>query len=146
MAGITLEGTRVLIVEDSYLIASTVTAVLEAHGAVIVGMCASSNDAIPLLQNRNLALDVALLDVHLGRDTSYPVADILLSRGVPFVFSTGYDQSSIDSHYEGAPVCLKPYHADVLVMELAAAVERALTGVQALVANDGAVAKESPSL
>lgn len=53
--------------------------------------------------------DIATLDLNLDGDESYPVADMLAARGVPFVFSTGYSQKSLRDGYRDRPVLRKPF-------------------------------------
>ena len=86
-----LKGRRFLVVEDEYLIAADLAAFLEAQGIEVVGPAASVNEALALLESDTDGLDCAVLDVNLQDDRVYPVADVLMSREVPFVFTTGYD-------------------------------------------------------
>jgi CheY-like chemotaxis protein len=60
------------------------------------------------------AFDVAMLDVNLNGQMSYPVADALAERGVPFVFSTGYDKDRLLDRYRTFPVLQKPFHRSQL--------------------------------
>src|SRR5215213_2242767 len=86
-----LKGRRFLVVEDEYLIAADLAAFLEAQGIEVIGPAASVNEALALLESDTDGLHGAVLDVNLQDDRVYPVADVLMSRGVPFVFTTGYD-------------------------------------------------------
>ncbi|MCQ4190789.1 response regulator [Methylocystis suflitae] len=83
----TLSGRRILIVEDEYIIAADLAQLLEGLGAK-VGPAGSVADALALIA-RQPAIDVALLDVTLGSEKIFPVADVLQARGVAFVFATG---------------------------------------------------------
>lgn len=58
---------------------------------------------------RRADLDMAILDVNLGETCSYPVADALFERGIPFIFATGYGLSGIEPAYQAIPVMQKPY-------------------------------------
>ena len=100
-----LDGRRILVVEDEYMIAMDLTRSLEKHGATIVGPVGSVADAMPLV-TQEPELDIAILDVNLGNERIFPVADVLQVREMPFVFATGYEASII-------PV----RHADVLRLE-----------------------------
>jgi hypothetical protein len=60
-----------------------------------------------------------MVDVNLDGWTSYPVADALAARGVPFVFSTGYSGQSLNDGYRDRPVLGKPYREADLVEVLA---------------------------
>ena len=55
------------------------------------------------------AIDAAVLDVNLNGQMSYPVADALAARGVPFVFSTGYNKVRLPNSYQNFPVLQKPF-------------------------------------
>jgi CheY-like chemotaxis protein len=59
-------------------------------------------------------LDAAILDVNLGGESVYPVADMLHARGIPFVFMTGYGSASIDPRFAMVPVLQKPIEAKAL--------------------------------
>jgi CheY-like chemotaxis protein len=58
---------------------------------------------------RSADFDLAILDVNLDGRKSFPVADILSSRGIPFLFATGYGASGIEPAYAGSPVLSKPF-------------------------------------
>jgi FixJ family two-component response regulator len=62
---------------------------------------------------------VAVLDVNLNGEMSYPVADALTARGVPFVFVTGYDKDTMLVGYRALPVLQKPFHRSELTYTLA---------------------------
>lgn len=59
-------------------------------------------------------IDAAVLDVNLNGDKSYPVADALVARGVPFVFCTGYNKNNIENGYRGFPMLQKPFECSKL--------------------------------
>src|SRR5262249_19669616 len=56
----------------------------------------------------------AILDVNIGGELIYPVADMLAARGVPFIFVTGYGAESIDRRFATVPVLQKPIERQVL--------------------------------
>jgi CheY-like chemotaxis protein len=64
-------------------------------------------DAIDLAQNG--MFDWAILDVNLDGQPSYPFADILKERGVPFAFATGYGTKGLDTKYGDLPLLAKPF-------------------------------------
>lgn len=82
-------GMRVLIVEDMWLVAEDLAMELEDMGCKVAGPAGRLEQGLVIAQAE--ALDGALLDVNLGSDNSFPIATELKSRGVPFVFLTGYD-------------------------------------------------------
>jgi DNA-binding LytR/AlgR family response regulator len=113
-----LRGKRLLIVEDEYLIASELARELSDLGAEIVGPAATVAAALNLVE-QNGNLDAAVLDINLRNERVYAVADALIERAVPFVFTTGYDASAIEADYETVPRCEKPVDAHELANALA---------------------------
>jgi CheY-like chemotaxis protein len=103
----TLQGRRVLLVEDDYFIARDIVSALENEGAVVVGLVACIEDALDLIGHTQ-ALDGVILDVNLRGELAYPVADVLIERGIPLVFMTGYDKASIPARYSEVTRCEKP--------------------------------------
>lgn len=83
-----LAGKRVLLVEDSYLAATSIAQMLEDIGCRVVGPFATVDDAMGAMDAGGF--DAGVLDVNLGKTTSEPVAENLMRLGVPFVFVTGY--------------------------------------------------------
>lgn len=103
-----LEGRRILIVEDEYLIAMEVKRWLLAAGAKVVGPVPSVERALDLIGDDGL--DAAVLDVNLGNgDTVYPVADKLDAFGVPYLFATGDVKISGADAYRQRPRLEKPF-------------------------------------
>src|SRR3954462_10275467 len=98
-----LRGRCLLVVEDEYLIAADLTASLESIGIEVIGPAASVEEALRLIENAGDRLDGAVLDINLRNERVFPVADALTARGVPFLFTTGYDADSIPKAYGGAP-------------------------------------------
>jgi len=96
------KGLRLLVVEDDYFIAVELAHSLERLGADIVGPAGSVADALELLGAHAGKLDGAVLDIHLGEELVFPVADALMARGLPFVFLTGYDPLAIPEPYARA--------------------------------------------
>lgn len=115
---IDLRNRRILVVEDEYIIAADLAASLEERGVTVIGPANSIADAMDLLESEP-APDAAVLDVNLGREKVYPVADALRDRGVPFVFATGYDDFVVPDQYAGAPRCEKPIDLHALARLLA---------------------------
>jgi DNA-binding LytR/AlgR family response regulator len=103
-----LAGKRLLVVEDEYMIASDLTWTLEDAGAEVVGPAATVADALELVEKNGLRLDGAVLDINVGDERVYPVADALARLDVPFVLSTGYDETAIPPAYADIPRCEKP--------------------------------------
>jgi len=110
MSGAVLAGRRVLRVEDEYFLAEELDDALSGAGAQAPGPVPSVRAAQDLLRN-GAAPDVALLDVSLGGEMVYPVADALLARGVPFLFATGYDHAALPDRYAAVRRLEKPIDA-----------------------------------
>ena len=110
-----LRGRCLLVVEDEYLIAVDLTASLESLGVQVIGPAASVEEALSLVDNNSDRIDGAVLDINLRNERVYPVADALSARGVPFVFTTGYDAVALPNSYDRAPRCEKPVDPAQLV-------------------------------
>lgn len=89
-----LAGRRVLVVEDEAMVAMDLAASLAALGCDVVGPVATLDDALRLVEAETDAgrLDAAVLDVNLQGAMSFPVADFLAERNIPFVYATGYGE------------------------------------------------------
>ena len=118
-----LRGRRLLIVEDEYMIAADLAYTLEDRGVEVVGPVGSVDEALALVEAEG-RLDGAVLDLNLGNDRAYPVADALLARGVPFVFATGYGREVIPAAYAEVPRCEKPIEMSALAKLLASRMKR----------------------
>ena len=90
-------------------------------GCEVVGPAARIDQALAMIETE--ALDAVLLDLNLNGQMSYPVADALVARGVPFVYATGHAKNRLLENYQTFPVLQKPFHrlevADVLANLLA---------------------------
>ncbi len=112
-----LGGLRVLIVEDEMLVAMLLEDMLEELGCVSVGVAPTVSQALSAI-HESRELDAAILDVNLGGEKVFPVADRLTSDGVPFAFSTGYAPSDLAQRYPGSPLLHKPYPPEALARAL----------------------------
>jgi two-component SAPR family response regulator len=110
---------RVLVVEDEYLIAADLAEWLEGCGIGVVGPAGSVEDALKLLETEAARIDAGVLDVNVGDQRVYPVAEALAARGVPFVFATGYDEFSVADRYVNVPRYKKPLDKTLLARWLA---------------------------
>ncbi|TCF96656.1 response regulator [Paraburkholderia strydomiana] len=114
-----LEGQRVLVVEDDYMVAQAVMALLEDAGIHVVGPIGWVDEVLSFLGEHADAFDCAVLDVDLHGETSYPVMDALAARGIRFVLTTGYGADALDSRYSHYARCEKPIDRDLLFRALA---------------------------
>ena len=103
---------RVLVVEDESLVAMLIEGYLEELGHEVARTAARLDEALALA--RTLDLDVAVLDVNLAGELSYPVAEALRQRGVPFLFATGYGTAGLPEELRGVPVLPKPFEQEQL--------------------------------
>jgi PAS domain S-box-containing protein len=103
---------RVLLVEDEALVAMMMRDILLDLGLSVAGPFCTPADAIAAA--RDDGVDAAILDVNIGGELIYPVADTLADRGVPFVFVTGYGAESIDGRFAHVPILQKPIERQVL--------------------------------
>jgi CheY-like chemotaxis protein len=106
--GRSLQGRCLLVVEDEYMIAIDLVSFLEDLGADVVGPAGSVDEGLELVEQHGRRLDVALLDVNLRGELVFPVADALTQKGVPVVFTTGYDAMVLPDPYQHARRCDKP--------------------------------------
>lgn len=112
-----LAGKVVLLCEDSLLIAMDCEGVLMDLGAAEVLTGSSLAQATSLATSRQV--DIAVLDINLGPESSLPLAEILARDGVPFIFATGYGEvAAIGARFGGTPVVTKPYSREDLAVAL----------------------------
>lgn len=102
-----LDGMRILVVEDEYLLADDLRDALSDAGAQVLGPVPSVEDAQALIAAEP-RIDGAVLDINLRGKMVFPVADRLRERGVPFAFATGYDAWALPERFAGAPRVEKP--------------------------------------
>ena len=114
-----LAGLKVLVVEDSYLIAEHVSDLLTQHGAEVVGPVGRLGPGLKLVEE-GAPVDGALLDVNLDGEFCFPIASALMQRDVPCAFLTGYDDGDIiPRDFAGAPRLGKPLDEVQLVRTVA---------------------------
>jgi DNA-binding response OmpR family regulator len=106
-----LQGKRVLLVEDDALLMMSLMDTMEEFGCEVVGSATAVHQAFEMA--RDLPIDFAVLDVNLGGKLVTPVAEVLAARGIPFIFATGYDASIVLSLAD-RPRVPKPYGATEL--------------------------------
>ncbi len=109
---------RILVVEDEYLIRMMLEDMLADLGYATAAAVGTIAEASALAETGEF--DLAILDVNLDGETSYPIADILAKRGLPFVFVTGYGERSLAEPYRDRPALQKPFQAEQLKATLAA--------------------------
>jgi len=116
---------RALVVEDSLLILIGLEMLLEHFQIAVVGPASTVEEAMTLAGQGGY--DMAILDINLHNELSYPVADLLTERQVPFIFTTGYMSDTVPPRFAAVPCIQKPYESEALI----ALVEQALAQAHA---------------
>lgn len=118
-----LAGKHVFLAEDEYMIADDMRRLLERAGARVVGPVGTVAQALKLLDVTD-ALDFAVLDLNLGGEKAFVIADRLRERGVRFVFATGYDQDATPSRFADVPHYEKPLDTWLFLQAMGSRSER----------------------
>ncbi len=112
-----LASRKVLVVEDEPLVAMMIEDMLTDLGYTVVGPAMQLADGLRLAETAQF--DAAVLDINLNGARSFPVADVLQARGIPFLFATGYGGGeALEGRQE--PVIQKPYQMERLAEMLTA--------------------------
>jgi CheY-like chemotaxis protein len=102
-----LAGLRVLVVEDEMMVSMLIEDMLDDLGCKVVGPASRLDEAMALAGEAEL--DCAVLDVNLGGQSIFPLADFLRAKGAPFAFATGYGDAGLREVDKGSPVLQKPF-------------------------------------
>ena len=122
-----MKGLSVLIVEDCHLMASALEVMLADAGAEIVAVAPSIAAALSAIERH--PVDIACLDIDLGYETSFAVADTLALRGIPFVFVTAHQAHVVPPAHRGRPFIGKTEaHLDLVIACRAAAQSCVVSG------------------
>jgi CheY-like chemotaxis protein len=121
--GKSAESKRVLVVEDELMIRMLLQDMLTDLGHAIAAETGRIEEALALAKQAEF--DVAILDVNLNGQPVTPVVEVLLERGLPFVFATGYGQRGVPEPYRQTPTLQKPFQADALAEAIKTVVARA---------------------
>jgi CheY-like chemotaxis protein len=101
------QGLRVIVIEDDSLICLLFEDMLVDLGCKVVGTACDFKRATELAQGDE-SVDVAILDVNIGGQLVFPVADILSRRGIPFLFATGMGAGGLPADWQGHCSVSKP--------------------------------------
>ncbi|MGH6671306.1 MAG: response regulator [Xanthobacteraceae bacterium] len=113
-----LNGARILVVEDDFLISMELDTILADAGAKVVGPCRTIAQAKRLIEANSIS--GAVLDFRLGADTSLSIAHELRRHDIPFVFFTAQANTrQIQSECPGATVVAKPFHRRTILAAVA---------------------------
>ena len=103
---------RILVVEDESLVAMLIEDILVDIGCIVADIASRLEEAVS--KASSLVLDAAILDVNLDGFQTYPVAEVLERRRIPFVFSTGYGATGIPEAFQDVPIVGKPFQQEDL--------------------------------
>lgn len=117
------ESQRILVVEDDFLVATLFAEILESAGWQVVGPIAHLATALDAAAGESF--DAAVLDVDLGGQTVYPVAEVLDARRVPFVFVTAYGREALAPLFCGRPHLGTPFAPGELIGTVTRLIARA---------------------
>jgi CheY-like chemotaxis protein len=112
-------GKRVLVVEDELMIRMLLQDMLTDLGHTLAGEAGGIEEALTLAKQSEF--DVAILDVNLNGQPISPVVEVLVARGLPFVFATGYGQRGVPEPYRTTPTLQKPFQVNALAEAIEAA-------------------------
>jgi CheY-like chemotaxis protein len=119
-----LDGVRVVIVEDNYVVARSLEALVGAHGCEVTGIAGTLDRAIDLVTHKEY--DVAILDIDLSGENVAPVAELAQERERPMLFLTGYaDMELLPDILRSWPRLDKPVEPRILISTLLDLVQRA---------------------
>jgi CheY-like chemotaxis protein len=105
-----LSGRRILLVEDSPVVSAVAEEILHELGCIPVGPAANMAVARELAENE--FLDAAIVDVRIRGEKSFAICEILASREVPFVLTSGYADWAMPEKWQDVPQLPKPYTMD----------------------------------
>jgi DNA-binding response OmpR family regulator len=103
---------RVLVVEDEWLIGEYLADFLTDAGYDVLGPFPNVRQALDFLESN--AIDIAVLDVSLGKEKSFPIAERLMEHSLPFIFLSGYLEADLPERMRNATLLAKPFQADQL--------------------------------
>lgn len=113
---------QILVVEDESMVAMMIEDMLEDLGHKVIATSGRMPDASKLVSDS--IADLAILDVNLNGEETYPLADSLAARQIPFIFATGYGASGIKPEWSGVPVLQKPFQSRELAQAINLAIQR----------------------
>lgn len=103
-----MRGSKILVVEDNYLLSEIVCEFLTEFGMMPIGPAAGLETG--LVYARETPIDGAILDINLDGRFCFPICSVLSQRSIPFAFLTGYgDLALVPQQFRNAPLVSKPF-------------------------------------
>lgn len=125
-SNVPIAGFKILIVEDEPLIAHHIATIVQEAGCKVVGPTGKVAEALELIYKR--LPDLAILDVQLRGEQSYPIAEKLREQTIPFIFLTGKDEAELRPRKLDSEVVLsKPFTGPQIIKELRGLAKRTFT-------------------
>jgi DNA-binding response OmpR family regulator len=118
-----IAGANVLVVEDEMLITMLLEDILDELGCKVAGSAVNLRQAQELADGTDA--DAAILDVNLGGDPVFPIAERLAERNIPIIFASGYGASGLPDKWQSYPTLPKPFTADQVHTALSGVLRRA---------------------
>jgi PAS domain S-box-containing protein len=103
----TLQGKRVLVIEDEPLLSMDMEASLVEAGCEVKGPAGTVGMAKRLIAGQDC--DAALLDANLAGESVDELAAALTQRNIPFAFVTGYGRDALPQGFQDAILLCKPF-------------------------------------
>jgi DNA-binding NtrC family response regulator len=110
-----LTNCRVLIIEDEFLLGDDLARALRQIGVHVIGPIAEFSDAASVAHGD---FDIAVIDVNLRGNSTYPIADAMMQADKVFIFTTGYGAGCIPEHFRHVTRWEKPYDLDKVTAEV----------------------------
>jgi CheY-like chemotaxis protein len=112
-------GCRVFVVEDEALVSMLIQDLLIDSGCDIAGSASGFDEALRKVDS--IDFDVAILDINLNGKESFAIADAIATKGIPYLFSTGYGRAGLPDSYRDSIVLQKPFRQKEMLQALATA-------------------------
>ncbi|HVM21781.1 MAG TPA: response regulator [Sphingomicrobium sp.] len=113
-----LAGRRILVVEDSPVVAPFTVDLLEELGCTVVGPAPNMAAARECIEAG--AFDAAMMDIHIRGERVFALCEALAAKDVPFIFTSGYADSGMPDKWQDRPRLQKPYTIDQVEEALSA--------------------------
>jgi len=117
-----LRGLKILLVEDSPVVGPFTADLLEEFGCEVFGPAPNMAAARTLIEEQSF--DAAVMDVHIRGERVFPLCDLLASRGVPFLLTSGYADWQMPDQWSDRPRLQKPYRYEQMEQALKQLIQR----------------------